>query len=422
MNLGPKPPVAPRSVDGLCQEMLTATFNPGALSQGTLHYWLMWRLPQIRDAIASATGTKLYLSCGSVRDLAWSFPRLVLLSDLLVVGQSGSLMEPEVLTHLHNLDRPWPEMEPARCDEGLWALAATIDRPVSDGVFPFLSNVLAPFVRTGKVLYSPLATMLAPSRPTGNLDTHVREQLDTALDRAKPDGLPTRIVLVNDERPAATDNRSQVETDDRAEADLRVRTVADDAWVARDVVALELCLSEALGMNMLVAGEWCDVIPPPQFELKLSIPYLEGIPPWELAKAISDDPEAFRDFRRAIRSGLREASKARGSESYAREIERIQDEIIDAGIDKLDMHWRSLMSMRVSRFAAYTVAATPLVVGLFCGATPAQLAILFAQTGANAIVSYFLEREKRSLEQGKLHGEPMFFLWKLGPGRPTARR
>jgi hypothetical protein len=187
----------------------------------------------------------------------------------------------------------------------------------------------------------------------------------------------------------------------------------DMTWTPEDILGFDLCLSSVLDAHFLVSGRWDTIVPQPPFALDLRIPFLEGIPPTTLADAIIDDPEVFTEFRRTIRSGLTEALNAKGSESFDREIKRIQEQIIDAGVDRLDRMWKAVKTMRAARFGAYSASALGLQIGLYFVSSPAQIVGLFSTLAVN----FFVELEKRICERKQLKDEPMYFIWKIGKSR-----
>ena len=95
------------------QEMYGVFDSCFALYQGMMRYWLMWRLPQIVDAIRDAPGLKFHL-CGTYQGLVQNFLRTFLLPDLMVVGQCGHVLQHEMLQYEHPFDRPWPPPQTLR--------------------------------------------------------------------------------------------------------------------------------------------------------------------------------------------------------------------------------------------------------------------------------------------------------------------
>ena len=52
----------------------------------------------------------------------------------------------------------------------------------------------------------------------------------------------------------------------------------DPLWSPADIVAFEFLMAQRLGSMLVVAGEWCEVLPAPGYELMLDIPYIVLIP------------------------------------------------------------------------------------------------------------------------------------------------
>ena len=86
------PPPPPRTVAGLMNEMYGVFDSCFALYQGMMRYWLMWRLPQIIDTIQATPGLKFHL-CSTYQGLLQNFLRIFVLPDVLVIGQSGHVLE-----------------------------------------------------------------------------------------------------------------------------------------------------------------------------------------------------------------------------------------------------------------------------------------------------------------------------------------
>lgn len=432
-----KPPPPPTTVAGLMTELLGTLDSAAGLYQGAVRYWFMWRLPQIVSAIRGAPPLRFHMCCASIADLHSQFVRVFLLPDLLVVGQCGPLLDFELLQYSHPLEHNWPCID-GRPPSGLHVISGKMDRPLGDGIVSFLHECIRPLAPTGQVAFAPLTTLLAGPEPVHLSPEATRAEIERASHIAKSDGLPTGKTLRDCMDEARRVLRSSEQRDsipvselmgdvpkgsfglDTHDVENRAGRVVpkgamtsrpDPVWSPGDILAYEFLLATQMGSMFVVAGDWTSLLPPTAYSLNLRIPYIEGIHPVTLATAVGDDPEAFVDFRKTITRGLKEAFESRGSEAFGRELARIQSEIIDGGIDRLDRKWRELCRQRFIRVGGYTARTVSITVGLYFAFNPAALAGMFGSMA----VSAFEEWGRRVAEQAQLKGEPMYFIWQLGP-------
>ena len=426
----PPSPAPPNSIAHATGEMLGALDSGASLYQGTLRYWFMWRMPQLVNLIRGAQGLKFHLCCSTYQDLLSNYLRFFLLPDLLVVGHCGPLLCYEVLQYEHGIDRRWPNVDGTQPSLGV--ISGKPDRPMLDGLIHFIDEWIRPLASTGRVLVAPWTTLLAgpsPQLPSDAILTVLRDALGAATD----DGLRSSSVPIErwqrmlaeateaqkahgvpmaESSPAWGDFSKNVCRYGRLAAPDAPISVPDATWSPPDILAFEFFMASYLDTMFVVAGDWCDLVPAPSFSLNLHIPYVEGLNPGILASAIKTDPEMFDAFRNAITIALHEAVNTRGSEAYAREIRRIQTDIIDRGMDTLNRKWKEFERKRLARLGAYTVATLGLEIGLYFATSPAQIVGLFSA----ASVSFFNELEKRLAEKGELRSQPMYFMWRLRKG------
>ena len=126
--------------------------------------------------------------------------------------------------------------------------------------------------------------------------------------------------------------------------------------------------------------------------------------------AIEEEADAYRDFRHTVSNALMEALDKRGSEGFSRELARIQRDIVNDGVDRLQRRWKELGGRRRARLGQYATRTLSVSVGLYFAFSPAALAGLMGGT----VFSAFQEVERRIVEQRELREEPMYFIWKLG--------
>ena len=428
------PPKAPTSIAGLMEEMYGVYDSQPALYQGMIRYWLMWRLPQIISYINSAPGIKFHL-CGTYQGLLNNFIQTFMMPDLLTVGQCGHVLQYEMLQYEHSFDRPWPNVDGTQ--PGLGAIGSKVDRPIVDGVIQYLCEWIRPLSSSGNVLFAPFTTMLAPQKFDIISYEYVIELLKKAITLSKTDGLPG--ITIKDRMEFAkkifeenSDLKSiplnsiidskvdkQPETNSLTDMELKYGryykpgsniSVPDSSWSPSEILAFEFLIANELGNMLVVVGDWCNFVPSSGHNLNIRLPYVDGISTPLLAKAISDDPALYNNFRETISNALLEARKYRGSESFDRELNRIQKDIIDAGIAKLNKKWKTLKKMRAFRFADYAVQTLGITIGLYIAYSPLALVGLFG----NPIRTLIKEKLKRLGEKEGLEENPMYFIWKIG--------
>jgi hypothetical protein len=427
----PEPPLPPKTTADLAQEMLGCIFNNLDSYQGALHYWLMWRLPQLISLTRGTPGLKFHYCAATPHDLYRDFLRLFLLPDLLLIGQCGPLLVPERLFFLHDYDKTWPNVDGNR--NALAAIAGKEDRPIPDELVAFFRFFFAPLAPTGRLLYAPLATMLSDHTPDLTPLEETGYHLEQMANRSKAEGLPfggfsmkERTIAAAEQlrQPNAPESASLSRPGDPPSPDWKNlhyqngRLVAPDAlfpmvdprWSPAEILGFEFYVSRCLDAMLLVGGRWANTLPFASHHLNVRMPYVEGIPPEALTAAIADDPSSFRTFRKTISHALSQAFASVGSENFEKEVARIQNEIIDDGIDLLNRQWRDLTKIRLARFGVYSTAAVMLEVGLYTGKSLAEVAALLAIGAAGSV---FAEIKDRTAEAGNLRNEPMFFIWRI---------
>ena len=137
-------------------------------------------------------------------------------------------------------------------------------------------------------------------------------------------------------------------------------------------MAFESFMAAHLGCMLLVGGEWCDWVPSPAHSLNLRIPYIDGLAAPLFARFIADEPGAFQEFHSCIVTALTKALEARGSEAFSKEIDRIQREIIDDGVAKLDRKWKEIVNKRRARLGQYAMRTIGVTIGVHFLFSPAE--------------------------------------------------
>jgi hypothetical protein len=427
----PKPPPPPTTIPELMEEMLGCVFGNLNLYQGTFRYWLMWRLPQLVELTRATPGLKFHYCAATPRDLYRDFIRLFLLPDLLTVGQCGPLLVHEPLFFLHDVDKTWPNVDGKH--NALAGIACKPDRPIPDEMIPFLRFFFAPLAHTGRLLYAPLGTMLSgPTPETTPLETAALH-LEQVMKQSSEDGLsfggfsvkdhmieakaefskpnaPKSIPMQRPNDPPPPDFKAMERRDGRLVAPDALYPIIDPRWDARDVLAFEFYLSRCLDSMLVVGGDWAKMLPSPGYHFNIRLPYVEGIPPEALARAIAEDPTAFRAFRKTMSQALTEAFASVGSQNFEKEIARIQKDIIDDGIEELNRQWQDFRKTRLLRFGIYSLLTVPIEIGMYTGKSLAEVAALLTTWGAGIL---FAELRERKAEGKGLRAEPMYFIWRI---------
>jgi len=433
----PKPPIAPTTIQSLNKEMLGAldvSLKGLGLFQGTLRYWMMWRLPQLISAIQSTSGLRFHLCTASYKDLLQNLARMFLLPDLLVVGQCGLLFNYEMLQYEHPLEHQWPVVDETY-EPGVSVISGKADRPFLHGLFPILDEWIRPLCSTGAITYTPYSTLLAAPQPSALSLDAVQTILSQAVSNAKPTGLPCEMTwaqrmerakreLENNPTLKSVPLQSPSVPEDLGDRLLRKGknrhgriAISDDdifqfdfSWQPADILAFEFYMSAISNTMFIVAGDWCEFVPRPGHELNLTIPNIEKADPIILANMIADDPDVFMSFRKTISTALLEALHARGSENFTNAINRIQAEIIDDGVATLYKRWEQLNRKRLKRLVFHTTKALPLAIGLYTEPSPSVIAGLFGTVAE----SIYTEIDKRRQETAEFKTDPMYFIWKIG--------
>jgi hypothetical protein len=433
----PVPPLPPCTAAGLMSEFYGVFDSCFPLYQGMVHYWLMWRLPQIVNAIQSAPGLKFHL-CAPYDGLLDNFHRVFLLPDLLIIGQCGHVLKYEMLQFEHSINTPWPNTDGTQPSLGVIGMKP--DRPLVDGVLQFLYEWVRPLHSSGQVLFAPFTSMLAePGSNPFSVET-VNSLLKSAIVNTSVAGLPGQNLGDALER-AGVQLKSQPEGTtipfdslvekkpqhakgalafDPAKMELKYGryfwpgssiSEIDTSWGPAEILAFEFMMANQLGSMLVVAGNWCEAVPAPGYALNLRIPYIEARSIPVIAQVMQDDPGSYEEFRRTMSTALIEAMDKRGSEGFAKELQKIQRDIIDIGIAKLDRKLRELQKGRRLRLAQYAVKSISVSVGLYF--TPFSVAAIAGLFGT-AVPSLLGEIEKRMAEKGVLRENPMYFIWRLG--------
>lgn len=140
--------------------------------------------------------------------------------------------------------------------------------------------------------------------------------------------------------------------------------------------------------------------------LSLDIPYLSNIPLPVLSKLMEDESEAITYCRNAILAACDELKGSIGSEVLASEIQRIQRNIVDEGVQRILSKYRSIEKRRWFRSAGCAVATLGAeIAAVAAGSIPGAIT---AAGGALAALIYELEKETK--EDHSLSQDPMYIV------------
>ena len=150
--------------------------------------------------------------------------------------------------------------------------------------------------------------------------------------------------------------------------------------------------------------------------LALDIPYLSDIPLPVLSKLMEDESEAITYCRNAILAACDELKGSIGSETLTSEIQRIQRNIVDEGVQRILAKCRSIEKRRWFRVAGCSVATLGAeIAAVAAGSIPGAIT-----AAGGALAALFYELEKETEEDHSLSQYPMYIVLRAKEqvGRP----
>ena len=444
----------------------TAHWNAGA------RFWLEHRGPAVGRAIAGIDGPTIWLSGVRPHRLPYLTRVCSLVAQHTVVGHAGAL-PPFHLGLLLPLptgnDIPLPPLERIR-DTGPIAVPLIIDAvrrplpPVSkryllgDESVPPVEGVLSYF--PAGLLFSPLPGDGWPERvellrKTGDLPDGRPGLVDHAI-RQKAAGREeaqeryeaeeTRDPIVRDEKalpPLSAIDIVALRLGQMLGADgpVPVQPIYDDLlaegferytdarvyndfWVdGTDAMRWEHRLAGAINAEVL----YDPIDPPfviqskPLAVLDLEIPYLRSAPWQTILQLREDESEALEMLRRTIRRACNEVSDTRGTKAFDTAVRRVQELVVDKGLQDVKRAMSGSSGRAWGKFAGYSIAGIGLQLAVFLGApelatTPAAAGLI--GKGVDLILELRKDTEER---RRRARSEmPLYFVWKLGQVRRAA--
>ena len=143
--------------------------------------------------------------------------------------------------------------------------------------------------------------------------------------------------------------------------------------------------------------------------LRLNVPWLENASPELIQQFKADEGHAFLAFRNSLLTAIEQAQGAVGSNEFSRDLQRIQRDVLDEGVARLQELSKRLARLQSLRSAGVLVGT--LATGISC-MVGLPLTATIAASGAStiALVKHLIDKFE---EQGKLRDDKAYFLWRL---------
>lgn len=444
----------------------TAHWNAGA------RFWLEHRAPAVGRAIAGIDGPTIWLSGVRPGRVSYLTRLCALVAEHTVVGHAGPLPP----FHL-GLSLPWPvgnEIPPPPLEgipegEGRHVplILDAVRRPLPRVSRHFLLGEESVPLREGVISYLPAGLLFSP------LPGHTWPEPVDILQRTgdMPDARPGFFEWA-DRRTAA--RREQAEEQSLA-AEIGDPTERDSAGLPPPTTPelVGLRLGQLVGTdgpervwpiydNLVVDGFerysdprvysdfWEDgteamlwehrfaravdaeilydpVKPPfrvdsaPLAVLDLEIPYLRGAP-WPVILQLREDESAALELlRRTIRRACKDINDARGTRAFDAAVRRVQEMVIDKGLQDVKRAMSGSSGRAWGRFAGYVIVGVGLQLTVFWGVPHLATIPTTAALLGRGVVDLALELRKDAEDQRRARTElPLYFVWKLGQMRATA--
>lgn len=142
----------------------------------------------------------------------------------------------------------------------------------------------------------------------------------------------------------------------------------------------------------------------------LDVPYLENVPLELLAKALRDEGESLRTFRRIVDRALEDVSKLKELSEIKKEITRLKRELLEDELDRVGRLCQRLSRMK--SFAAVSAVVTTAAITAV-GAMNVDLPTLILTSSAG-VTTTLKELVEIYEQQKEIKNSPMHLFWKLG--------
>lgn len=142
----------------------------------------------------------------------------------------------------------------------------------------------------------------------------------------------------------------------------------------------------------------------------LDIPYLENVPLELLAKALKNEGESLRAFRRIVDRSIEDVTNLEDFSEIKKEFTRIKRDLIEDELDRVRKLCQRLSRMKsfMAVSAVVTTAAITAVGAMHIGLPELILA------GSTGVTANLTELVQIYEQQKEIKSSPMYFLWKLG--------
>lgn len=141
----------------------------------------------------------------------------------------------------------------------------------------------------------------------------------------------------------------------------------------------------------------------------LEIPYLKNVKLDDLIRIRQDNEDEFSRFSRSILNAVQSMKSSSEDEDFLKECRRIQRDLIDDNVDKLNIKLSQIAAMRFAGAAGIVIGATGLSFSAINGASlPMLVSGVSSLTAGSIAVAASEFKERFGLSEN-----PMKFLWRL---------
>ena len=148
---------------------------------------------------------------------------------------------------------------------------------------------------------------------------------------------------------------------------------------------------------------------------QLKLPYLENVPLDLLAKALRDESESLREFRRVVDRAIEDITMLENPSEIEKEMTRLKRDLLEDELDRVAKLCKRLSRMK--SFSAVSAVLTTTTIAALGAMNVALPALVLPISGG---LTMSLRDLYQNYEQQKeIKTSPMHFLWKLGQIRQS---
>lgn len=141
----------------------------------------------------------------------------------------------------------------------------------------------------------------------------------------------------------------------------------------------------------------------------IPFPYLDGIKPDDLVKVKEDNRESLQNFHASVLQALKHIDKYQGTDEFNKEVQRVYNEIVKAGLAEVDNSISKLKKMAFLRTSGVSVEFAIASLAFYFGVPP----FLDAAGFGKAIWDLAEALSEHNKERASITEKPMFILTKL---------